>query len=220
MRCKAKSKQSGQQCKNDACVGCDVCHIHGGKSLKGHESKTFVTGRYSKYLPERLLPSYEDAKSDKNQMSIRGDIELLDSLIRAKLINLDFSESAQHWAALLKCIIKARKAYKNSDIGELEAQLDEMEAIADKRRLHYATEQEVVAQLEQRRKLVESEQKLVLQDQRAIPIEQAMLLMSAVLESINRNISDASALTAIKTDFIRIIGGNAHQWISAENSNL
>jgi len=219
MRCTAKSKQSGEQCKKDAMQGSTKCHIHGGKSLKGVASPAFTTGRYSKYLPEHLLPAYEDAKADKNILSVRGDIELLDGLIRAKLVNLDTSDSAQHWIALLKNILKARKAYKNSDIGGLEEALDEMEALADKRRLHYATEQEVVEQLEQRRKLVESEQKLILQDQRAIPIEQAMLLMSAVLESVNRNVTDVSALAAIKTDFIRIIGGNAHQWISADTDS-
>ncbi len=215
MKCSAH-KSNGDPCKAYAVKGKKVCRTHGGKTPHGAASPHFKTGRYSKYLPENMLPAYEDAKADKQQFSLGGDIELLDAFIRSKLNNLDFSESSQHWAAILKCIIKARKAYKNSDIGELESQLDDMEAIADKRRLHYATEQEVVAQLEQRRKLVESEQKMMLQDQRAIPIEQAMLLMSAVLESINRNITDVSALTAIKTDFLQLIGANAHQWISAE----
>jgi len=30
--CKAKSKQSGQQCRNFATKGKEVCRIHGGKS--------------------------------------------------------------------------------------------------------------------------------------------------------------------------------------------
>jgi hypothetical protein len=216
MRCNAKSKQSGEQCLKDAVVGSTKCHIHGGKSLKGIASPTFSTGKYSKYLPEALLTAYEDAQADENLLSVRGDIQLLDTLIRAKLINLDTNESAAHWEALLKYIIKARRSYKSEDLGGLEEALDEMEALADKRRLHYATEQEITSQLEQRRKLVETEQKISLQDRRSIPVEQAMALMSAVLESVKRNVTDATALTAIQTDFIQFVGGNVSQRIEAE----
>lgn len=216
MRCKAKSKQSGEQCKNSAIVGRGVCHIHGGKSKAGIASPTFTTGRYSKYLPQGLLSAYEDSKSDPNPLSVQGDIELLDTLIRSKLINLDTNESAQHWITLIKCIIKARKAYKNSDMGGLEEALDEMEALADKRRLHYATEQEIASQLEQRRKLVETEQKIILGKQQAITADQAMLLISAVLESVKRNVTDDTALTNIQADFIRLIGGSVRQRVNEQ----
>lgn len=216
MECGAK-RRNGQPCKAPAMPN-GRCRIHGGKTPVGLGLPQFTTGRYSKYLPEHLLTAYEDAKTDDNLLSVRGDIELLDTLIRSKLINLDTGDSAQHWIALLKNILKARKSYKNSDLGGLEEALDEMEALADKRRLHYATEQEVISQLEQRRKLVESEQKIILQDQRAIPLEQAMRLMSAVIESVRRNVTNDTALNAIQADFIQIIGGNAHQWISAETN--
>lgn len=190
--------------------------MHGGKTPKGIASSNFITGKYSKYLPVGLLEAYEDAQTDENLLSVRGDIQLLDVLIRSKLPNLDTAESAEAWEFIAKSIIKARKAYKNSDIGGLEEQLDEMEALVDKRRLHYATEKEITSQLEQRRKLVETEQKIALQDRRAIPVEQAMALMSAVLESVKRNVNDPTALTAIQADFIQFIGGNARERIEAD----
>jgi hypothetical protein len=40
--CKAKSKQSGQQCKNFVTNGKSVCHIHGGKSTGARTA----TGKY------------------------------------------------------------------------------------------------------------------------------------------------------------------------------
>jgi len=211
MECGAK-RRNGKQCKAPAMAN-GRCRIHGGKSLSGIASPSLTTGKYSKYLPENLLTAYEDAQADENLLSVRGDIQLLDALIRSKLVNLDTNDSAQHWITLLKCILKARKAYKNSDIGGLEEQLDEMEALADKRRLHYATEQEITNQLEQRRKLVETEQKIIFGKERSIPVEQAMLLMSAVLESVKRNVTDVNALTAIQADFIQFVGGNVRQRI-------
>jgi hypothetical protein len=214
--CGAK-KRDGSPCKQPAMEN-GRCRLHGGKTPRGIASPHFVTGKYSKYLPENLLTAYEDAQSDENLLSVRGDIHLLDALIRAKLVNLDTNDSSQHWIDLLKYIIKARRSYKNSDMGGLEEALDEMEALADKRRLHYATEQEITSQLEQRRKLVDTEQKIILGKQQAITYEQAMLLMSAVLESVKRNVTDATALTAIQADFIQLIGGNVRQRIDAGDS--
>jgi len=214
-QCTAKSKQSGKQCRRDACVGGTKCAMHGGKSLKGIASPSLTTGRYSKYLPQGLLNTYADIQEDDNLLSVRGDVQLLDVLIRSKLINLDTGESADHWDFLLKCIIKARKAYKNEDYGGLEEQLDEIEALADKRRLHYATEQEINAQLEQRRKLVDTENKIIMSKENAVTTEQAMLLVSALLASVKANVSDAAALNQIQADFIQYVGGYNRQRVTA-----
>lgn len=213
MQCNAKAKSTGVQCNRKAVTGSTKCQVHGGVTPRGMASPHFKTGKYSKYLPQNLLNAYEDVQTDDNLLSVRGDIQLIDVLIRSKLINLDTGESAQHWIALLKCIIDARKALRSEDYGGLHKQLDEMEALADKRRLHYATEQEIANQLEQRRKLVDTEQKIILGKQQAITAEQAMMLMSAVLESVRRNVTDDTALTNIQADFIRLVGGTVRQRI-------
>ena len=214
-QCTAKSKQSGEQCRRKACVGGTKCAMHGGKSLKGIASPSLTTGKYSKYLPQGLLNTYADIQEDDNLLSVRGDVQLLDVLIRAKLINLDTTDSAAHWDALLKQITIARKGYRNSDIGMFEGALDEMEALADKRRLHYATEQEIGAQLEQRRKLVDTENKIIMSKENAVTTEQAMLLVSALLASVKANVSDAAALNQIQADFIQYVGGYNRQRIDA-----
>lgn len=215
-QCTAKSKQSGEQCRRKACVGSTKCAMHGGKSLKGIASPALKTGKYSKYLPQGLIDTYNDVQTDENLLSVRSDVELLDVMIRAKLVNLDTGESAAHWDALLKLIMTARKGYKNSDIGVFEGALDEMEALADKRRLHYATEQEITAQLEQRRKLVDTENKIIMGKENAVTTEQAMLLVSALLASVKANVSDPAALNRIQADFVQLVGGYNRQRVNAE----
>lgn len=217
MECGAK-RRNGLPCKAPAMAN-GRCRIHGGKTPVGLGLPQFKTGKYSKYLPEGLLTAYEDVQADENLLSVRGDIQLLDVLIRSKLINLDSGDSAQQWEFIAKSIIKARKAYKNSDIGGLEEQLDEMEALVDKRRLHYATEQEIASQLEQRRKLVDTEQKIILGKQQAITAEQAVLLMSAILNSVIRNVPDATARNAIQADIIQLAGGAIRQRVNAGNES-
>lgn len=212
-QCGAKTR-SGTPCKTPAMEN-GRCRMHGGKSLRGIASPTLKTGKYSRYLPEHLLEAYKDVQADETLLSVRGDIELLDVLIRSKLENLESGDSAAHWDFVLKQVVKANKAYKSDDYGGLMSALDEIEALAEGRRLHYATEQEIVSQLDQRRKLVETEQKILLQGERAITAEQAMLLVSALLDSVRRNVSDANALNTIQTDFIQYVGGANQQRLNS-----
>jgi hypothetical protein len=216
MRCTGTSKQSGEQCNRSAKPGHTKCKIHGADTPVGIASHNFKTGIHSKWLPPGLLEAYGDAQSNPNLLSVRGDVELLDALILSKLVNLDTGESAAHWDALLKSIVKARRSYKSEDYGGLEEQLDEMEALADKRRLHYATEQEITSQLEQRRKLVDTENKIILSKENAITNEQAMLLVSALLASVKANVPDAVALNRIQADFVRYVGGYNQQRVTTE----
>lgn len=62
MRCKAKSKQSGQQCKKHAVPGYEVCEIHGGKTPRGMNSPHWKHGNnsiYRDYLPDGIKSKVE-----------------------------------------------------------------------------------------------------------------------------------------------------------------
>ncbi len=67
MRCKAKSKQSGQQCKKNAVQGYEVCEIHGGKTPRGMNSRHWKHGNnsiYRDFLPEQIktkVAAFENA---------------------------------------------------------------------------------------------------------------------------------------------------------------
>ena len=79
MQCTAKSKQSGEQCKRRATPGRNVCAIHGGKTRQGVSSGQFQHGRYSKYLPARLLERYEESRSDPDLLGFRDELALTDA---------------------------------------------------------------------------------------------------------------------------------------------
>jgi hypothetical protein len=53
-QCRAKSKQTQQQCKQRAMRGKAVCHYHGGKTPAGYGLPQTKTGKYSSLLPLRL----------------------------------------------------------------------------------------------------------------------------------------------------------------------
>src|SRR5688572_13217384 len=79
-QCKAKSKQSGKRCGRSAATGRDVCHIHGGKTPAGPASPQFKHGRNIKYLPAGMQAKYQAALEDKELVSLRDDIAMVDVL--------------------------------------------------------------------------------------------------------------------------------------------
>lgn len=195
------------------------CYMHGGATPRGIASATFKTGRYSKYLPKGLLDIHEQVTNDPDLLSVRQEINLIDALIAAKLPILETGESAAHWEAAIKFVARARVAYKSEKYGDLEEALHELEALADNRRLFYATEQEVTSQIEQRRKLVETENKIIYNQEKSITAEQALLLVSALLDSIKRNVRDATTLNTIQADFIQVVGAaNQRQLITTDDA--
>ena len=211
MQCTAKSKQSGERCKRHAVPGRNVCNIHGGKSLAGAASPTFKTGRHSKYLPKQLLSIYQETQADPELLSVRQDINLIDTLLNFKLQQLFDSEggrqvaSLKAWEEVKKQIKEARFSYKAESYAGLEAALDAMEELANNSILYYETEREIKDDIERRRKLVETEQKITLQGERAISAESVMLLMAQVLDVIKTVVTDDRQRFAIATGLQQLI---------------
>lgn len=185
------------------------CRIHGGKTPRGKALPQTTYGRYSKHMPTRLAALYAETEQDDALLSVRQDIQLMDAFIAANFESLDSGESRKHWDDILKWIGKARVAYKSENYATLEQALDEMEAITDRRRLHFAAEQEIRDKVEQRRKLVETEQKITLQGERAISAEQLMMLMTGVLQVINHVVTDAKQRYAIASGLDNLISSGS-----------
>lgn len=211
MQCQAKSKQSGQQCKRHATPGKKVCVIHGGRSLAGANSPTFKDGSKSKYYPKRLLEVYEDVENDPRLTDVRNKIALVESLMNFKLQSLLNDEGERHgdafavWNKLKAQVKSARVAYKSESYGGLEDALDTIEDIANARLYRYETEAEIKSDIEQWRKLVETEQKINLQGERAIGVESLMLLMAQVLDVIKAVVTDDKQRFTIAMELERLL---------------
>ena len=206
MQCTARSKQSGERCKKDAVQGFTVCHIHGGKTPVGIASTAFKHGRLSKHLPSELLEAYQDSQDDPELLSVRQEIMLMDALLVANLKKLDSNESGAAWSAIRKSVEHMQEAFTNENYGKCIILMQAMMDVIDARLLHYATESEIRSKIDQRRKLVETEQKILYNETRSLTAEQAMLMVSALLSSIKQNVKDANTLNAIQAEFIRITG--------------
>ena len=200
--CGAK-KRDGSICRMSAMPN-GRCRLHGGKSPAGIASGTFKTGRYSKVLPARLAGRYAEARDDSELLALKEEIALTDARLQDLLARVDTGESGGLWRDLQGARIAFLAAQRAQD---QEAQITTITTILDLiRRGHsdYAAWREVGGVLEQRRRLVESERKRLIEMQQTITAEQAMILVQALLASIKEHVTDRAALAAIQTKFIQL----------------
>src|SRR5688572_24322052 len=205
VQCTAKSKQSGQQCRRAAMHGRTVCHMHGGKTPRGFALPQTKTGWRSVDLPTRLAALYKQTQNNEALLNVRDDIRLLDALIIGKFAKLDTGESGKAWELMRDAVDALHDGIAREDYPGCVKALREMRDVINRNIEHYATEQEITRQLEQRRKLVETDQKLALQGEQALSVERVMLLVGAMLGVIKTHVDNAATLSKIQTDFARLV---------------
>ncbi len=201
--CGAKTR-SGGECQV-APMENGRCYRHGGATPRGLASVHTRTGRWSKDLPTRLSALYEETAADPELLSLRQDIRLIDALIMDNMSRLESGESADAWVVMRKSVDGLTDALNAEDYAKMQKALRDMRDVIDARVLHYATEAEIRSKLEQRRKLVETEQKILTAGEQAISVEKALLLIGAIAGVLRSHIHDPSVLSSIQTDISRLI---------------
>lgn len=204
MQCTAKSKRSGERCKRHASPGMNVCYMHGGKSPRGMASASFKHGRYSKDLPTRLAGRYQEAVQDTRLLELRDEIALVDSRLGDLLARVDSGEAGLHWQRLHATWDEFSEAQRAKDTEGAGKAINELGRLIQRGASDYAAWHEVGIQLEQRRKLVESERKRLVEMQQMVTAERAMILLAAIVDVIRRHVSDKDALMAISADIRKL----------------
>jgi len=205
MKCEAKKKSGDGLCQRNAVAGSNRCALHGGKSLRGIASPSFKTGRYSKYMPERLVARYFESVDDPELLAMRDDISLVDARMSDLLKRVDTGEAGKTWAELkgaYKALVNFMKA---SDGVGVKASLDEMNKLINKGYGDYVAWNEVMGSMEQRRKLVESERKRLMDMQQVITVEDTLGLTMRIIDVIKRNVQDKATLYRISGELTKIL---------------
>lgn len=198
MQCQAKAKSTGKQCNRSAVNGKRVCTVHGGLTPGGIASPNFKTGRYSKYLPDRLSSRYEQAVNDPQLLELNHEIALIDSRLSDLLVRIDTGETGQLW----QDVTKVWQKYRLNQDDETAVQLD---TLIKKGNDDYQAWNEIQDTIEQRRRLVESERKRLVEAQQYVTAVQAMTLIGNVLAIIKDNVTDRQTLQAISTGINQLV---------------
>ena len=205
MQCKAKSKQSGEQCKRRVTPGKEVCRMHGGKTPTGIALPQTKHGRYSKVLPTRMLERYNAAITDPELLNLSAEIAVVDSRLSDLLIRVESGDAGEIWDKLSKAKDKYRDASLKADIAEMGAQLDAMISLIERGAADVAAWREIHGVLEQRRRLVESERKRLVEQEQMLTLHEAMTMFQAMAAAVKSNVSDRDALGRIQAEWEKLI---------------
>lgn len=212
--CGAK-KRDGNPCRK-AGMANGRCRLHGGASLAGIASPTFVSGRYSKYLPPRMMERYVEARDDAELIDLREEVALTDTRLADLLKQVDTGESGALWAKLQGAFAQYVKL-KDDPSKRLEAfaAFSLCESLIEQGLSDRFAWAEIGGLIEQRRKLVESETKRLKDLQQNITAERAMLLIRAVADVVKKHVTDPKQLAAISADLVQLTGANAGRQLDA-----
>ena len=181
------------------------CRIHGGLTPTGPSAGAYRTGRYSKLLPARLAGRYKEAQADPDLLAMRDEIALLDARLGDVLGNMDTGESGSVWQRLKATNEELKVAVITGKTTKVTQHARELSAIVDAGATDLEAWGDVYGLLEQRRRLVESERKRLVDMQQMITTEKAMTLLGVILETIQTHVTDRAILTAISADFRKLI---------------
>lgn len=183
--------------------------MHGGKSLHGLASPALVTGRYSKYLPTRLLSRYQEAVSDPELLALKDDIALLDARIVQVVSALETGESKETWSSLITAWTEFETHWNRLlDTGESPETMERTvgwigKLIRDGLSEGYVWG-EIRGLLKERSDLVGNERKRLVELQQYVTSERALLFVQVVMASVKQHVRDRAALAAIAADLARL----------------
>jgi hypothetical protein len=190
------------------------CYLHGGKTPGGMASPQFKTGRYSKYLPARLAGKYQDALADKHLLELRFEVALVDTRLAELIERVGAGESKDLWHTLKATNAELNVAIRSKDTAKMALAVRKIGELIDQGIGDHQAWVDVFDVIEQRRKLVESERKRLVEMQQMITSERAMLLIAALVDVVRNHVTDRDILAAISADVGKLITID----VSAENN--
>lgn len=204
--CGAQYKD-GNVCRRRPVTGRNRCARHGGKSAVGINSGQYKTGKYSKYLPARLLEKYDTASNDPDLLSLKDEIALVDSRLADLLTKIDTGDSA----SIFKRLHAAWKEYKNATP---ETQSERLAEVGKLISLAYKEEgiwDDIHKTLDQRNRLVSSERKRYVEMSMMITADRAAMLIAQVAHIVKENVKDKNELRTITASLTGLLSIPANQ---------
>jgi len=207
-RCHGKNK-AGERCGRPCCKGRDFCKLHGGRNKIGLQHKSTKTGKYSKYMPERLKARYLEALSDPDLTTNRHEIAALETRMRQLIENVDDDVSVRTWKTFAKLWARFMLAVRSGDTLKQIEYVEAINEFIDTRTDEDSSWNDIERLADTRRKLADSEQRRMVAMNQMLTVEQAMMLMATLVASIK----DVVYLYADPTSAKHIISGTSKAYI-------
>lgn len=212
--CGAKTR-SGRPCgRTDLGTG-GRCKLHGGKSAPaGPAHHSYRTGRYSQFLPKGLRERYDAAMADPELFDLRGDIGLLAARLIDRLTDMDAAES-ELWKELVGSVEQLDKARTAGDMEQFGKIVLDMRRQIRQGAESRAAWNEVRSLIRDRKDLIESERKRMVEMHQMVSVERFFVLIDAIIFAIRQHVTDQTALQKISTEVSQLLGNNGMARLTA-----
>jgi hypothetical protein len=203
------SKRTRVRCKRFAAPGRATCNLHGGKSLKGVNATSFKHGRFSKYLPDRLVERYREALADEELLRLDDEIALLDTRLQDLLARLhQDGEGPGAWHQIHDAHQRLEQAIARDDANATQAGLVMLSNAIASGRDESSAWRMILQLIEQRRKLVDTERRRLLDEDQVITVERLMIFVAALTDIIRRNVASREERAAVSNEIRCLVSGN------------
>lgn len=200
---------SDMHCGQEAVAGYTLCRYHGGpvpeRNFYGRGKMS--TGSGSQFPITRLAAKYNQQRSDGRILSNRAAVEIIDERIvqLAERIDVDDAPDRLNQLGIAWDEYKHAKAQgKTVEMLQKEQLLD---FLFDKARTDYEAWNQMMTALDLRRRMVESEVKVLKEIKAIMTAEDAYELVAKLLAAMLRVIGDEpKKIKQVQYEFTRIIG--------------
>ena len=187
-----------------------ACKFHGGKSLKGAESPSYVHGKYSIYMPNNLLERYEGFLEDPRRLSLDKEMAVTRALISDRIQQLESMNTAEAWSKLKKLYTQLMNARLERKEAREQRILGEIGDVINHGTGAASTRAETIKLIDLERKLVNTQRQLYVDAGEFIIRGTAITIFMHIIEAVKENViplpGGAQAATAISRAIGRLLG--------------
>lgn len=211
LKCQGLCKQHDRQCRRWPTIGREFCKLHGGHAARGIAHGNYKHGKFTKHLPVSLAAKYNAAREDKELLSLKDDIAIAEAREVELFEMIDTGESGKVWKKLQKAGDAFQRAYETGNSDKLMEVVQNIRSLVQEGQPSYSLWEELLYVQEHKRKLTETENKMLISKQQMITVEQLMIYAGVILDSIRTHVIKntekqvgAKILNNISYDFDRI----------------
>lgn len=220
-RCGAKLRKSDppRYCIKYPLAGSTRCDLHNGRAAVGADASRFKHGRWSKALPVALAARYEELVDDREYLNLGHDIGLLDLRLGQLLARLEQGESDLGWAQAREAYGALRIGISTSNSEAIRRAMQSLGQVLQGTAGIDQTWRDIREGLQERRLLVESERRRLVDMHQMVTVEEVLLLVSAIGGVIQRYVQDSAARIRIASEIQQLIGSSrrpGHQVVDAQ----
>lgn len=157
------------------------CKLHGGKNPRGRAHHNYEGKGLSKYIPDDLTERWEETMNDPDLLTLRQEARILYMRLGNMMERLEGSATEDLFRQIRDTYEAAREAQREQDYGTMAERLNELGSLIDEAVETEEVWDEVVDLIENRRKVVEAENRRQVQAEQTYTAEQANLLVQTIL---------------------------------------